>query len=639
MSRFKRFAHSLASGYVLLAANMLFTLASVPLALKYLGTEEFGLWGLATKIGGFIALVDFGLSASVARILIDHKDDRASGGYGGIVKTGLLVGLVQGALVLGVGVTLACFMGPWLEVDIQYQPALKWLLIGQCALMAISFATRIFNHLLTAHQRFDISNYAQALLFLPTIGILWFCFAHGQGVFSILWAYAATTFPAVAVNWIGCVRLKLLPRRGEWGAITWTGFKRVFAFGSDIFIFALGAQLITASQTLLLTRLIGLEAVTVWSVYTRIFDVLLQVIYRIFDYSSSALAEMIVRGEQARLALRFRQILSLSASLSVVAGTLFAVCNYPFVQLWTSRRFEASGLRPSDIKSSSLLAQRLQSPRDPAAQLIWRQFAPAAREEITWWAADPKAKENLQTVLASELNRLMAGEWLATDTNFGRWATTGEARTTAGPADAPLARAWVNRHHLEDVFPKEIADSRKMRWPPWNDALLAVWLVLCVSLHAHTGLVGQAKAFGFMRYLFFLEGLTFVGLTILFHRYGGITAMLGVSVACSLMFSVAYGLRRTRRYFNLKPRELVAWHRSASKLALRLLPAAIAIWWLTRNLPELWRLILNGTLVGLLATWFLLRHGLDEHLQSRLLDSSPKWLKALLVRLGVKSPV
>ena len=103
MSRFKRFAHSLASGYVLLAANMLFTLASVPLALKYLGTEEFGLWGLATKIGGFIALVDFGLSASVARILIDHKDDRASGGYGGIVKTGLLVGLVQGALVLGVG--------------------------------------------------------------------------------------------------------------------------------------------------------------------------------------------------------------------------------------------------------------------------------------------------------------------------------------------------------------------------------------------------------------------------------------------------------------------------------------------------------------------------------------------------------
>ena len=395
--------------------------------------------------------------------------------------------------------------------------------------------------------------------------------------------------------------------------------------------------MITASQTLLLTRFIGLEAVTVWTVYTRIYDVLLQVIYRIFDYSSSALAEMIVRGERARLALRFRQIVSVSASLSVVAGTIFAVCNYPFVQLWTSHHFEFPQLLASDIKSPGPLARRLQSPSDTTAQAIWQQFTSAGREEITRFMEDRKAKEKFQTALATELNRLMAGEWLSKTPSSGDRAAVGKSQADSLPADAPLAKAWFNRHQLEDLFPNEIANSRKTRWLPWNDVLLAVWLILCVSLHSHTGLVGQAKAFGFMRYLFFLEGLMFVGLTSLLHHFGGITAMLGISVACSLMFSFAYGLRRTRGYFGLTTPELLAWHRPTLKLAAWLTPLAIVIWFVTRNLPDAWQLVLNGTLVGLLGTLIFLRYGLEESLQGRLLESAPNWTKPWLGRIGVKA--
>ena len=75
MSRFKRFAHSLVSGYVLLGANMLYTLASVPLAWHFLSKDQFGLWFTTATIGGYIVLLDFGMGGSVARILIDTKLD------------------------------------------------------------------------------------------------------------------------------------------------------------------------------------------------------------------------------------------------------------------------------------------------------------------------------------------------------------------------------------------------------------------------------------------------------------------------------------------------------------------------------------------------------------------------------------
>src|SRR6185503_11126070 len=179
MSRFSRFAHSLASGYVLLGANVLYTLASVPLALSYLGKAEFGLWALTTSIAGYIGFLDFGLSASASRILIDYKDARSESNYGSVIQTGALVGLTQGTLVFIAGAALAFVVGSWLKIPPELKQDFIWLMIGQCGLLGLAFATRILAHILTAHQRYDIPNYASSVLFAVNYGVLWYCFSRG----------------------------------------------------------------------------------------------------------------------------------------------------------------------------------------------------------------------------------------------------------------------------------------------------------------------------------------------------------------------------------------------------------------------------------------------------------------------------
>ena len=514
MSRFKRFAHSLVSGYVLLGANVLYTLASVPLALSYLSKSEFGLWALTTQIGGFIALVELGMGGSVARILIDHKDDHASGNYGGLIQTGVWVGIVQGLLILLVGTGLAFALGPLLhDVPAELQRDFKWLMIGQSAILCLSFAGRIFLYLLTAHQRFDISNYVGTANFVVGYATMWLLLARGWGVYSFIGAQGLGTVLSLGCNAWGCVRLKLFPRRGQWGRPTWVRFRELFAFGRDIFLFSLGGQLINASQTVLLTRFLGLDAAAVWSVCMRAYLLLLQMIYRVFDFSSTAFAEMIVRGETSHLARRFKEVVLLSASLSVALGALFAVCNGPFVEVWT---------------------------------------------------------------------------------------------------------------------------AGKMSWSPVNNLLLAVWLILCVSVHAHVGLVGQTKQFRFLRYIYFIEGLAFVGLTVLLHRFG-ITGMLTISIACTLTFSLPYGLRRTREYFGLSWAELARWHRKPLVFLGWLTPVAAMAWGLTRDWPAVTELVLNGTVIGLWAVVMLPRFGLDESLQNELVERAPGWTRRGLTRLiGMK---
>src|SRR5258708_1217157 len=99
MSRFRRVVHSVASGYAVLAATAVYGLASVPLALHYLPQERFALWALMSSIGLYLSLIDLGMSGSVARLLIDHKDQRAGGVYGSLIQTGWLVLLTQALLI------------------------------------------------------------------------------------------------------------------------------------------------------------------------------------------------------------------------------------------------------------------------------------------------------------------------------------------------------------------------------------------------------------------------------------------------------------------------------------------------------------------------------------------------------------
>ena len=84
----RRFAHSLLSGYVQLGVNSLVHARHSALGAALPCRDEFGLWMPLTRIAGYIALMDFGLSAAAARILIDYKDNQKPEEYGGIIQTG-----------------------------------------------------------------------------------------------------------------------------------------------------------------------------------------------------------------------------------------------------------------------------------------------------------------------------------------------------------------------------------------------------------------------------------------------------------------------------------------------------------------------------------------------------------------------
>jgi O-antigen/teichoic acid export membrane protein len=340
---------------------------------------------------------------------------------------------------------------------------------------------------------------------------LWLFFHFGFGVLSLAWAALCATVIVVVCQWLACARFKFFPGRGGRGRASWFSFKEIFAFGKDIFLVAVGTQLIMASQTIVITRMLGLEAAAAWSVGTRLFNLLSQIIWRISDMSGPAFAEMMVRGESVRLRGRYREVVMLTASLSGFAAVSFALCNSLFIPLWT---------------------------------------------------------------------------------------------------------------------------HGKIQWPMTSDLLLGIWMIVLAVLHCHNAFVLLTKKVGFMRFVYFVEGVVFVTLSLLVARRGGLPAIIACSIVCSSVFSGAYGVWRISRHFNFSLREVSwDWLRPMGKMLLFYLPLAALVWWALLPLPSTMRLVCNAILTGSAGLYFFLRFGLPPSIQTEIIQHTPLLAQSLLKRI------
>jgi O-antigen/teichoic acid export membrane protein len=502
VSRLKRFATGVLSGYAAIIANVLYTLCSIPLALHFLSRAEFGLWSLVTQIATYLLLLDLGMAGSISRILIDHKDNIADGNYGAVIKTGALVLMVQGALIAIGGILLTFGLVSLLEIPLNFARDFKFLLAGQCIALGVFFVTRMSLHILNAHQRYDFGNYGQIAYFAANLVAMWIGFRAGLGLYAMLLGNVAAMFCSSALL-MGAVRaLNLFPAREAWGTASWPVFRQLFAFSNELFLLSLGQQLVNGSQALVITRTLGLDAVTVWSVAMKAFSLAQQFIWRLWDYSAGAIAEMIVRAERDRMRQRFRQIFVITASLSVLTATAIAVCNSDFLAIWT-------------------------------------------RHRIAW------------------------------------------SRT--------------------------------------NDFLCAALLVVNCVTRLHVGLLGPTKKIGRMRYIYFLEGVSFVILGLLVGRQWGIGGILVAAIVMNIFWTGIYGILRTAREFNVNAREIIIdWQKVPARFASVLIPLAFVTAWFTHSLPNGTRLAVNAITIGIVGTGLLWKLGLTDELRREAMERLSK---------------
>lgn len=340
MSRFKHFTHSLLSGYGSLGANVIYTLASVPLALAYLSREEYGLWGVVTQIMLCLMLMDSGVSGAAARIIIEHKDDRVRLAETLKAATAILCG--QGLIVLTLACLFAGFVPGLLDVPSEMAGILTTVVQVYAFIFSVGLAFKAPSLALFAFHRNDLVNYGQIVGFFLQLGILWGGFEMGLGLWSLVAAYGVAACCQIFFCVTMSCRLGLFPAGFLRGPLKGERFLEIFQYAKDRALVIVGEQVLLAAPTLLIARFLGLEQVAAWTVGTRMVLLCQQLLYRINGFAYPALAEMHVRNEMERFGLRFKELTIFTLVLGGAAAAFIIGVNDRFVGIWTAGKIEWS---------------------------------------------------------------------------------------------------------------------------------------------------------------------------------------------------------------------------------------------------------------------------------------------------------
>lgn len=335
-SRTRNFIRSLGAGYISVAVNIAYTAASVPLALHYLGKEQFGLWALAQQIMGYLILLDLGVSSAVARFVADYKDDVQGGEYGSLLLTGAMVFAVQGVLIAAAGAGFAFFAPFLFAVPEPLAADFRNVLIVITFLAGVSVAFRSIEAPLWAFQRIDMAYTMKIITLVLGFASLWIGFNCGWGIYSFAFSGIPSALLCPAITFWVCSKNGFYPSRGQWGAPKWNVFLRVFSFGKDVFWMSLGSQFVNASQIMIISRTIGLDAAATFAIGTKAFTLFQQFTSKILESSAPALTEMFVRKEVDTLNIRFFNIIAITCFLATLGASMLIAGNTPLINIWTS---------------------------------------------------------------------------------------------------------------------------------------------------------------------------------------------------------------------------------------------------------------------------------------------------------------
>lgn len=335
MARLKNFFLNVSGGYFQITCNVAYSLFSVPLILHYLSTRQLGLWATITQVTTYLSLLDLGMTAAFARLLIDQRGSHSRAHYLALVSTSFWISAVQGIGVAALGWWFAPLGVDLLKIPATEAALFVYLFRFQVLVMGAGFLLRPWHAILYAHQMEYVSSLASGITLGGSLAFLAIFFALDFGPYSLSFASLAGPVATPMVLFIFSKKKGVLHGISLFSKGSLRVFREIFSFGKDVFYMGLGHHLILTSQTIIVSRTLGLESAAVWAVGTKMFNLVLPLTWRPYGAAIPGMSEMLVQGEGERLQRRLADMISITFALAVFFSGFLILCNSSFVQYWT----------------------------------------------------------------------------------------------------------------------------------------------------------------------------------------------------------------------------------------------------------------------------------------------------------------
>jgi O-antigen/teichoic acid export membrane protein len=336
-SRYGRIAKAVSSGAAARLLSAAITLVSLPLAVRYLGAERYGVWATITTTVVWINLLDLGiantLTNSISRAYaLDDKASAARYFTNALLVTGTIGAFVGGAFAA------VCSRVNWMRlfnVSANVPAAeVRGTVLVAAALMLLGLPCNLGGKLLAGYQELHRNNYAV-------------CAGAVASVFGlVLGIVLRVSMPMLFVMSVGCLTFAslanlifvvtwhkpwLLPRPSLLDRST---SRELLNSGSSFFLIQVAAVVVFSSDNIVVSHYLGAAEVTPYSVTWRLVGLAAVLQSLIFPALWPAYAEAYAKRDYGWIRRTFSLTMKGTVALNLCCVTVLIVFGRALIRLW-----------------------------------------------------------------------------------------------------------------------------------------------------------------------------------------------------------------------------------------------------------------------------------------------------------------
>jgi O-antigen/teichoic acid export membrane protein len=310
---------------------ILLALVTVPIYLKLVGPDRYGVLAIAWLLLGYFGLFDLGLGKATTYSIAALKDAPAQA-RADVFWTAILTNVIMGAVgALILWAAAAFFFDQIFKMDAALRPEIAAAVPYLALAVPIATMTGVLTGALQARDRFLETNMISVLstsLFqlLP----LFVALAFGPDLSLLLLASVAARGVAIAVLWWRC---HLFVTKGQKARFDRSQIKDLLGYGGWVTVTGLFGPILVILDRFAIGAVLGAKAVTIYTVP-------FQLAQRITIFPQALVTAVFPRLPTAtpeeRAALSDKAIRVLLAGISLpILGAIYLL--HPFLDLWVGK--------------------------------------------------------------------------------------------------------------------------------------------------------------------------------------------------------------------------------------------------------------------------------------------------------------
>lgn len=311
-------------------------LAFIPMYIKYLGIEAYGLIGLFAVLQAWLSLLDMGMTPTLNREMARFTGGTHSAtSIRDLLRSIEIIALGIATLVgLGIWAASGWLASDWLRAEKLPIDSVAQAFTIMGAVTALRFIEGIYRSAITGLQRqvlYNAVNSAMATLRgLGAVGVLvWVsptieAFFIWQGLISIL-----------SLGVLASATYRAMPNAERGGQFSMPALRSIGHFAGGMMGITLLALLLTQVDKILLSKLLTLRDYGYYTLATVVAGALTMLVSPITTAWFPRLSELHANNNQAELIIKYHQGAQLVSVLMGSAAIIMIAFSETILQLWT----------------------------------------------------------------------------------------------------------------------------------------------------------------------------------------------------------------------------------------------------------------------------------------------------------------